>query len=60
MTPGNIDALELPLPLAALDAEGDARPGQTPSAHEPASARRWWFVFDGWRTADVDTEFVLA
>jgi len=60
MNPGDIDALELPLTFAALDADGDARAGQTASAQEPASGRRWWFVFDGWRTADVENEFVLA
>ena len=35
-------------------------PTAAPPAPTPPAARRGWFPFDGWRTAEVDTEFVLA
>ena len=54
----DIDALELPRTL--LPSDGDDRLGMAPAAPEQGAARRWWFTFDGWRTAEVDTEFVLA
>ena len=56
---GNIDVLELPHGPGALDADGDGGAGQAPATRQRSSTR-WWFTFDGWRTAEVDAEFVLA
>ncbi len=61
---GNIDALELPPTAPSPDVDVDARTRHATSMQEQAAggtrARRWWFAFDGWRTADLDAEFVLA
>ena len=56
----DIDALEPSPSLLPLDEDADARFEAAPPAPTPPAARRWWFTFDGWRTAEVDTEFVLA
>ena len=56
---GTIDALELPRTAPATDVDADGSRDAT-SMREQAPARRWWFAFDGWRTADLDAEFVLA
>ncbi len=59
---GNIDAIDLlPLPVVA-GADGKDRPFEAgaSSAARDSSAGRWWFGFDGWRTAEVEVEFVLA
>ena len=53
--------LELPRLPSANEIDTEARcADEVPAPREQAPARRWWFTFDGWRTADVDAEFVLA
>lgn len=53
-------ALELLRSSPPLEGDVDARPLEPAPSREAATARRWWFTFDGWRTADVEAEFVLA
>ena len=55
-----IDAFELPRTAPAADVDVDVRSDGPTSTQKQASARRWWFAFDGWRTAELDAEFVLA
>ena len=57
---GDIDAFELSRPDPALDADEDTRRGHVGGLQLEAAPRRWWFVFDGWRRADVEPELVFA
>jgi len=52
--------LELPRLPSANEIDTEARGADEVPPREQAPARPWWFTFGGWRTADVDAEFVLA
>lgn len=58
----NIIDQALELPRSSPPYEGDVEPRSVEDGprRDQAGARRWWFTFDGWRTADVEAEFVLA
>ncbi len=49
-----LDAASRRVPASSVEA-APARPSTTPDTR-----KRWWFAFDGWRSAEREPEFVLA